>query len=169
MRPGHAGLVPYVNHLAVPVDDIDRATAFYEDWFEARVVPSPKFTIPVSWVLLGKVQLHLVLRPDEATKAYHFGVAIESRERFEALYWRAAREDTFEREAFQHHLYEAPGGVVQLYLKDPAGNIVECDYGDVNDLDREIAATVRRWSDLNEQSAWNNRASVFLHDPEVDR
>jgi hypothetical protein len=29
--------VSYVNRVAVPVDDVDRAAAFYEDWFDARV------------------------------------------------------------------------------------------------------------------------------------
>jgi lactoylglutathione lyase len=153
--------VPYVNHLAVPVDDIDRAAAFYEDWFGATVVPSPRFTIPVAWVVLGDVQVHLVQRPDRTSGAYHFGVAIESREQFEALYWRADREGIFERETFEHHLYEATGGVVQLYVRDPSGNIVECDYADVDDLDPEIAALRKRWSDYNEQSEWNNRASLL--------
>jgi extradiol dioxygenase family protein len=157
--------VPYINHLAIPVDDVDQARAFYEGWFDATVVPSPTFPLPVSWVALGTMQLHLVLRPGHSGEAYHFGVAIESREQFEALYWRAAREDVFEREAFHHHLYEAPGGVVQLYLKDPSGNIVECDYRDVGDLDPEIVAVVKRWADLNEQSDWNDRASVFMSEP----
>jgi catechol 2,3-dioxygenase-like lactoylglutathione lyase family enzyme len=153
--------VPYVNHVAVPVDDIDRAAAFYEDWFDARVVPSPTFPIPVAWVLLGRVQVHLVLRPDQACEAHHFGVTIESREQFEALYWRADREGIFEREAFQHHLYEATGGVMQLYVRDPSGNIVECDYPDVTDLDPEIVAVRRRWSDYNAESEWNGSGSPF--------
>jgi catechol 2,3-dioxygenase-like lactoylglutathione lyase family enzyme len=153
--------VPHVNHLAVPVDDLDRATAFYADLFDAKVVPSPRFPLPVAWVALGRLQLHLVLRPGQAVEAYHFGIAIESRQQFEGLYRRAARDGLFEPRAFDHHLYEAPGGVVQLYLRDPSGNIVECDYPDVADLDDDIVAGIRRWADLNEQSAWNQRASVF--------
>lgn len=92
-----ATTVPYINHLAIPVDDVDRATAFYEDWFDAKVVPSPKFAMPVAWVLLGKVQVHLVLRAGQTCQAYHFAVTVESREQFEALYWRADREGTFDR------------------------------------------------------------------------
>jgi len=157
--------VPYVNHLAVPVDDVDRAAAFYQDWFDATVVPSPRFPLPVAWVVLGEVQLHLVLRPAQAAEAYHFGIAIERRDQFEALYWRAEREGFSDRETFQHHLYEASGGAVQLYLKDPSGNIVECDYPDVTDLDPEIVAARRRWADYNEQSEWNKSASLFTSGP----
>jgi catechol 2,3-dioxygenase-like lactoylglutathione lyase family enzyme len=142
-------LVPCVNHLAVPVDDVDRSVAFYEDWFDAAVVPSPTFPVPVAWVLLGNFQVHLVMRSGQASAAYHFGVAIDSRERFEALYRRAEREGIFERETFQHHLYEATGGVVQLYVRDPSGNVVECDYPNVDDLDPEIAMVTKRWSDYD--------------------
>lgn len=152
--------VPYINHLAVPVDDVDRATAFYEDWFDAKVVPSPKFAMPVAWVLLGKVQVHLVLRAGQTCEAYHFAVTVESREQFEALYWRADREGTFDRETFGHHLFERLDGVVQVYLRDPSGNIVECNYPDLDDLDPQIVAVLRRWSDDNEQSEWNNSPSL---------
>jgi catechol-2,3-dioxygenase len=147
--------------LAVPVDDVDRAAAFYEDWFEGIVVPSPRFPMPVAWILLGEVQLHLVQRPSRASEAYHFGVAIDRREQFESLYWRAEREGICDRETFQHHLYEATGGAMQLYLRDPSGNIVECDYPNVDDLDPEIVAGRKRWSDYNEQSEWNKSASLF--------
>jgi catechol 2,3-dioxygenase-like lactoylglutathione lyase family enzyme len=152
---------PALNHLAVPVDDLERATTFYADLFDAQVVPSPRFPVPVAWVVLGSVQLHLVERPGSTTTAYHFGVTIEDRDRFEELYHRAGRDGLYEREAMDHHLYEAPGGVVQLYLRDPSGNLVECDYPDVADLDARIAAQIRRWADLNDQSSWNASASVF--------
>lgn len=152
----------YVNHMAIPVDDVDRATAFYEDWFGARVVPSPKFPVPVAWLLLGKVQVHLVQHPGQPSRAYHFGVAIGSREQFEALYWRADREGNLDRETFQNHIYEMPGGAVQMYVRDVSGNIVECDYPDVNDLAPEIVAASKRLSDYNEQSAWNNSSSLFM-------
>lgn len=139
--------MPDINHLAVPVDDVDQATAFYEDWFDAQVVPSPPFTVPVAWVLLGEVQLHLVTRPGLASEGYHFSLAIEDRDQFEALYRRATEEGVSDSETFQHHLYQTKAGVVQLYLRDPSGNIVECDYARVEDLNPAIAALVKRWSD----------------------
>lgn len=157
--------MPYVNHLTLPVDDAERVAAFYEDWFDARVVPSPRFPVSVAWILLGRVQVHLVGRGEESD-AYHFGIAIESRERFEDLYRRAEREGIFDRETFQHHLFEANGGAAQLYLRDPAGNLVECDYPDVEELAPEILAEVRRWTDDGEASEWNRSASMYLPEQE---
>lgn len=154
--------VPYINHVAVPVDDIDRAVTFYQDWFDAKVVPSPRFPVPVAWLLLGKVQVHLVQHPDQPSPAYHFSVAFESREQFEALYWRAGREGQLDRETFQHHLYELPEGAVQLYIRDVSGNIIECVYPDISALSSEIADARLLWADLNEQSPWNNSSSLFM-------
>ena len=154
--------MPYINHVAVPVDDVDRAVDFYQDWFSAKVVPSPRFPVPVAWLLLGKVQVHLVQHPDRASVAYHFSVAFERREDFEALYWRADREGRLDRETFQHHIYELPGGAVQMYIRDVSGNIVECVFPHVNELSPEIAGVRRRWSDFSEQSDWNNLSSLFM-------
>ena len=154
--------MPYVNHVAIPVDDIDRAVDFYKDWFGARVVPSPKFPVPVAWLLLGKVQVHLVQHAGPPNSAYHFSVAFEDREQFEALYRRADREGHLDRETFQHHIYELPGRAVQVYVRDASGNVIECAYPDINDLAPEISTVRRRWSDLNEQSDWNNSSSLFM-------
>jgi catechol 2,3-dioxygenase-like lactoylglutathione lyase family enzyme len=157
--------VPYVNHLTLPVADAKKAAAFYEDWFEARVVPSPKFPVSVAWVLLGRTQVHLVCRGD-ATDAYHFGLAIETAERFEALYRRADREGFFDRTTFGHHIFEATGGAVQLYLNDPDGNLLECNFADVNGLASEILPEVRRWGGDIEQSEWNRSASLYMPEQE---
>lgn len=154
--------MPYINHVAVPVDDLDRAVAFYQDWFDARVVPSPRFPVPVAWLLLGKVQVHLVQHPDQPSAAYHFSVAFESRAQFEWLYRRADREGQLDRETFKHHLYELPEGAAQLYVRDVSGNVIECVYPDVSELSAEIANVRRRWADYNEQSAWNSSSSLFM-------
>lgn len=152
----------YINHVALPVDDVDQAAAFYQDWFGAKVVPSPRFPVPVAWLLLGKVQLHLVQHASPVSPAYHFSVGFESQPEFEALYRRAERDDRLDRETFQHHIYELPNGAVQMWIRDTAGNIVECDYPAVTDLATDIAAVARRWSDSNEQSDWNRSSSLFM-------
>lgn len=152
----------YINHVSVPVDDIDRAVAFYEDWFGAQVVPSAAFPVPVAWLLVGQIQLHLVQNAAPPAHAYHFGVAIEDREKFEALYWRAEREGHLDHGLFDHHIYEMPGGVVQLYMTDSANNIVEVDYPYVDDLDPKIVDVMAKWADRTEQSEWNKSSTLFM-------
>ena len=152
----------YINHVALPVDDVDRASRFYVDWFGATVIPSPRFPVPVAWLLLGKVQVHLVQHPGPASSAYHFAVAIEDKARFEALYWRAEREGLLDRETFPNHIYELPNGNVQMWMRDSAGNIIEVDHPDADDLSPEIVAVMKRWADDNEQSPWNRSSSLFM-------
>jgi catechol 2,3-dioxygenase-like lactoylglutathione lyase family enzyme len=152
----------YINHVAVPVDDVDRAAAFYVDWFDATVVPSPRFPVPVTWLLLGKVQVHLVQHPGPASRAYHFAVAIEDRERFEAVYRRADEEGLLERETFPNPIYQLPNGNVQMWLRDASGNLIEVDYHDAQELSADITAALKRWSDDNEQSEWNLRSTLYM-------
>ena len=152
----------YINHVAVPVDDVDRASAFYVDWFGATVIPSPKFPVPVAWLMLGKIQVHLVQHPDQLSLAYHFAVAIENREAFEAFYWRAEREGILDTTTFPHHIFELPNGNVQTWIRDVSGNVVEVDYPDVHALDPAISGAASRWADDSELTEWNRRSSLFL-------
>lgn len=152
----------YINHVALPVDDVGRASDFYVDWFGATVVASPRFSVPVAWILLGKVQVHLVQHPGPASPAYHVAVAVDDTAAFEALYRRAEREDLLDRETFPHPIFELPGGDVQMWMRDSSGNIVEVDHPDATALAPDIACGIRRWADLAEQSGWNRSASLFM-------
>ena len=152
----------YINHVALPVDDVDRAAAFYVDWFGATVVPSPRFPVPVAWILLGKVQVHLVQHPGPSSSAYHFAVTVERREQFEFIYRRAEQEGLLERETFPNHIYELPNGNVQMWIRDASDNLLEVDYADVRDLAPDIVAVTKRWADEHEQSEWNRSASLFM-------
>ena len=162
--------VPFINHVALPVDDVDRASAFYVDWFGARVIPSPKFPVPVAWLLLGKIQVHLVQHDPAGdmagvpSTAYHFAVAIDDKAAFEELYDRAEREGALDTTTFPHHIFELPGGDVQLWIRDSSGNVIEVDYPDVADLDPRIAAQARRWTEDAELSDFNRQASLFRSD-----
>jgi catechol 2,3-dioxygenase-like lactoylglutathione lyase family enzyme len=151
----------YINHVALPVDDVDRARRFYVDWFDAAVIPSPRFPVPVAWILLGKVQVHLVQHSGPASHAYHFAVSVEDKARFEALYRRAEQEGLLDRETFPNHIYELPNGNVQMWMRDCADNIVEVDYPDAAELSPDIVADMKRWADENEQSPTNRSSSLF--------
>lgn len=152
----------YINHVALPVEDVDRAREFYVDWFDARVVPSPNFGVPVAWVLLGKVQIHMVQHPGRTATSYHFAVGVEDATQFAALYRRAEQEQAFDLETFPHHIFELPGGDVQMWIRDVSGNVVEVDHPDANQLGPDVRAAMKRWSDDNEQSQWNQRSSLFM-------
>ncbi|MGB3484738.1 MAG: VOC family protein [Mycobacterium sp.] len=153
--------MPYINHVALPVDDVEKSSAFYVDWFDARIIPSPKFPVPVAWLLVGKIQIHLVQHASTASTAYHFAITVDDRDAFERLYWRAEREGLIDTDTFPHHIFVLPGGEVQMWIRDVAGNVIEVDYPHIADLDPRIAGTTRRWAQDCELTEWNRQASLF--------
>lgn len=56
-------------------------------------------------------------------------------------------------EGYFSELYELPDGAVQLYLRDPAGNMVEVNYPRAADLDASLAGRLRRLPTQDRHSA----------------
>ena len=49
-------------------------------------------------------------------------------------------------------MYELPDGSVQMYLRDPAGNLVELDWPDVTTLDRSVFPEIKKLGDAVPQT-----------------
>ena len=70
---------------------------------------------------------------------------------FDALYAKAKEMGILDSSAFGSPLRRHPAGWVQLYLRDPAGNLVEIDWPDASALSpdtladaQELGAAARR-------------------------
>ena len=48
-----------------------------------------------------------------------------------------------------------------MYIRDPAGNLVELDWPDVNNLDRSVIANIRRVVDERPQSDEALRSTLY--------
>jgi hypothetical protein len=48
-----------------------------------------------------------------------------------------------------------------MYLRDPAGNLVEVDWPDVTTLDRSVVTAIRRLADERPQSEEASRATLY--------
>jgi catechol 2,3-dioxygenase-like lactoylglutathione lyase family enzyme len=147
-----------LNHVSVAAPDLEASTRFYEEVFGARRLPAPNFGFPVRWLAVGDAQLHLFERDDDAPVNHHFALTVDD---FETTYERA-RERGALAEGFGHHLNELPGDVLQLYLRDPAGNLVEVNAPGASRVAPEIRSQVRRLADAVPQSEENMRARLFL-------
>jgi hypothetical protein len=51
---------------------------------------------------------------------------------------------------------------VQMYLRDPAGNLVEVDCPDASTLDRSVVTDIRKLADDVPQTPQSKRATLFL-------
>jgi catechol 2,3-dioxygenase-like lactoylglutathione lyase family enzyme len=148
-----------LNHVSVNARDLDESIAFYVDVLGAEPLPSPNFGIPVRWLALGRTQLHLFQRDLEPSPQHHFAVGVDE---IEPIYRAGQRRDAFEHETFGHHLIELPGDMVQLYLRDPVGNLLEVDCPGVDRLPADIRAQLRPLWDLHPQSEENLRGRLFV-------
>ena len=147
-----------LNHVSIPARDLEESARFYEQLFGLERLPTPTFAIDVIWLQLGDAQLHLFeLGDNGTTRLHHFGVEVDD---FEAFYIRLG-ELGVRDPAFASSIYELPSGNVQLYLRDPTGNLVEIAWPDVATLDRSIVTDLRRLADDVDQRPGSERASLF--------
>jgi len=149
-----------INHVSVNATDLDESIDFYVELLGAQPIATPNFGMPVQWLALGHTQLHLFVREEAQASGYHhLGITVDE---LEPVYRVAERRDAFERHAFGSHLIELPGDVVQLYVRDPAGNLVEIDCAGVERLPQELRAQVRRLVETHPQSDEQASGRLFI-------
>jgi catechol 2,3-dioxygenase-like lactoylglutathione lyase family enzyme len=151
-----------INHVSISAADLEESTRFYEEVFGMERIASPVFATPVQWLRVGDLQLHLFL--DEAGNApsrHHLGLTIDN---FEAAYEAVVGLTSDDWGA---ELVELPSGQVQLYFRDPAGNLIELNWPDAETLDRSRYPELRRLSDHIPQTDESNRAVLYLEKSRV--
>jgi hypothetical protein len=113
----------------------------------------------VLWLALGDQQLHLFECNDvEAPRAYHVAIDVDD---FESVYREAKRRGILDGEAWAQRARYHPAGWVQMYIRDPAGNLVETDWPDLSTLDPEIAAELARLEDKVPQDGDAREAPLY--------
>ncbi len=153
---------PRINHVSIVADDLEESARFYEELFGAARLPTAKFEQPVLWLQLGEQQLHLFESAgNEPTLRHHFGIDVGD---FDGVYGRAKALGVLDTEAFGASLRGHPMGWVQMYLRDPAGNLVEVDWPDATTLSE---ATLAEMVPLDSMARQEGDAAVatLYHSP----
>jgi catechol 2,3-dioxygenase-like lactoylglutathione lyase family enzyme len=146
-------------HVSIHADDLEESVRFYVEVFGMRHVESPDFSFPVEWLVLGDQQLHLFLRDNvPAPEFHHIGLDVDD---FEAAYRVAVERDLFDPQAGSPNVRELNDGAAQMYLRDPAGNLVEVNWPDVSTLDRSVVTDIVRIADERPQSPEAQRAHLY--------
>jgi catechol 2,3-dioxygenase-like lactoylglutathione lyase family enzyme len=148
-----------INHVSVNATDLAESVDFYVDLLGAERVATPNFGLPVQWLALGRTQLHLFEKDLTPTSHHHLGITVDD---LEPVFRAAERRDAFDREAFGNHLVELPGDLVQLYVRDPAGNLVEIDHSGADRLPEDIRAQIKPLWDFNAQDDEQMSARLFV-------
>ncbi len=143
-------------HVSIHATDLEESLRFYTDLFGLERVPSPDFSGPVEWLALGDQQLHLMLHDTPAPPYHHIGIDVDD---FEVAYRLAVERGLFD--GGKPNARELNDGAVQMYLRDPAGNLVEVNWPDASTLDRSVVTTLRTISDERPQSDEALRAHLY--------
>lgn len=132
---------------------------FYTEVFGMEKIPTYNFAFPVQYLRLGDLQLHLFERESDAPAFHHIGINVDD---FQGAYFKAKELGILERESFFEDMYELPDGSVQMYVRDPAGNLVEIDWPDVTTLDRGVLTDLKKLDDSVPQTGDALRATLYL-------
>jgi lactoylglutathione lyase len=146
-----------LNHVSIHAYDMDESLRFYTEVLGMERLPSPDFGNDVEWLRLGEQQLHLFKRETPAPEFHHIALDVDD---FEAAY-SMAKERAIHDETLGPHVREFPDGAVQMYIRDPAGNLVEVDWPDVSTLDRSIVIDIPKVADERPQSEEALRSTLY--------
>jgi lactoylglutathione lyase len=150
------------NHVSIHAVDMEESLRFYIDVFGMERLPSPNFAQHVEWLRLGDQQLHLFKQEAAAPQFHHIALDVDD---FEAVYVKAKDLGLLDERAFGASVRELPGAAVQMYIRDPAGNLVEIDWPDISTLDRSVVTDIRKLADERPQTGEAARATLY-HAPE---
>jgi catechol 2,3-dioxygenase-like lactoylglutathione lyase family enzyme len=139
-----------INHVSIPCRDLDESERFYRKVFGLERIPAPDFRRPVRWLALGEQQLHLMQIPDEQPMPnQHFGIDVDD---FERVFLRLRELGALDSTTHRAAVWELPDGSVQMYARDPAGNLLEVNRPDVSAVDRHVVGEIPRRADDVPQS-----------------
>jgi len=148
-----------INHVSVRAADIDASVQFYAELFGARPIATPYFGGILAWMQLGESQIHIFQRGEGWDRDAHFALEVDD---FEAVYRKAEQMGAFDTKGnWGHHIFSLASGVVQLYLRDPANNLIEVVYHSVDALPDDIAAVVESRAAQHPQTEESARATFF--------
>jgi catechol 2,3-dioxygenase-like lactoylglutathione lyase family enzyme len=148
----------WLNHVSVVAHDLEASRRFYVDELGLEQLPTPDFGFPVVWLRAGDRQVHLFERPGEPPSHAHFGLEIGE---FMPVYQRMKELGALDRVTFGSAVYELPDGGVQMYVRDPAGNLVELDHPDASTIPRDEVPEYMRLADVRPQEGEAARATLW--------
>ena len=128
---------PYLHHILIGVNDLERSRRFYRDVLELQEIARPPFNFPGLWFQIGDAEQHLHIivgmgalqrtgRPNDPQDV-HFALRVKSYQ--ETLAWLRGKgfRDDLPVDNLRN-LQLRPNSITghpQIYILDPDRNIIE--------------------------------------------
>lgn len=155
-----------INHLSISARDIEESVRFYEEVFGMERIPTYNFGFRTQYLRCGSQQVHVFQLPETPPTYQHFALNVDD---FHALYDLAKARGVLDTETFGNAVNAMPDGSVQMYIRDPAGNLVEANWPDVETLDRSRIPDLANLADRFPQTGENLEATLYLDRKEKAR
>lgn len=111
-----------IQHVNVMVDDLAAAQLFYRDLLGLEEIPAPELGFPVHFYKVNEEQeIHVNELPDPPPERAHFCLRLDN---FDAVFERARQGGVIETGTWGK-VRRLPTGVMQAFVRDPAGNLIE--------------------------------------------
>jgi catechol 2,3-dioxygenase-like lactoylglutathione lyase family enzyme len=153
----------HINHVQISASDLSGSIQFYRGLLGATPIPTPEFAVPVQWLRVGSCQLHISERASQPSSHQHFALTVDD---LVAPYRYAVENRAFDSTAFGHHLFQLPGDVAQMYVRDPAGNLVELDAANASRLPDELRADWKVFEEFRLQTRDISDAILYVRGTE---
>ena len=153
-----------LNHVAISAQNWEETIEFYERVFEMDRIPTYNFGFPSQYLRCGDLQLHIFRLSNPVPPRQHFALDVDD---FHATYERAQKFAALDQNTMLNSIVELPDGSVQMFLRDPAGNLVEVDWPDVSSLDRSRIPELRRLGEFASQADADPEASLYFDRPHL--
>lgn len=116
-------MIRQINHVTLIVDNLDAARAFYEDVLELEPLPVFPFDYPTQFYRINdSQQLHLTEWPDDPA-SFRGHVCLQVAD-FNTVFQRMRARDAIDVTPWGK-IRRLPDGAMQMFVRDPAGNLVE--------------------------------------------
>ena len=116
-------IIQHVDHMSLPVRDLERSLAFYRDLLGLEPIARPDFGFPGAWLAAGDLQVHLIEVPGDAALGTPSPVLTPIANH--TAFVVASHDATVARLRARGLEIVDGGAMGQCWVQDPDGNVIE--------------------------------------------
>ena len=125
----------HINHVTLIVDDIEKTGAFYSKEFGMEPLPALPVDFPTAFYKINDTQqLHLTQWDDVRSFRGHLCLHVDD---FNTCFYRMKELGIIDTKPFGK-VRRLPEGSMQMFIRDPSGNLVEISSSPKYNLDPAI-------------------------------
>ncbi len=124
-----------INHVTLIVDNLEKAGEFYKNELGLEALPAFRFDYPVMFFRFNdEQQLHLSEWDDRTSFRGHICVQVDD---FNSIFFRMKALGVIDTAPWGK-VRKLPDGAMQMFVRDPAGNLVEMSSAPGAEIDPRI-------------------------------